>query len=100
MPYLSLELTKKTWDALHTLADIVESDSEDERDRLVQLVEEALGTFEWIVYQQQQGHSLVVLTDDDMKMLERGDTHGEREVIECLFPGKEKEVREYFAKAA
>ena len=66
----------------------------------MQLVEESLSTFEWIIYQQQQGKSLVVLTEDDLRVLSEGPTHGEREVIECLFPDKEEEVKRYFEAAA
>ena len=103
MRHLSIELSEKTWGALHALAELTETEDgpEDEEDRLVHLVEESLRTFEWMVYRQLQGKYLAVLTSDDLKMLGEGPTEGEREVVEQLFPvEKSGQVAAYFDKAA
>ena len=99
MPYLSVELSKETWDALHELAAITEPEGGE--DRVVQLLEDSIRTYEWIVHQQLQGNVLTALHSSDMEFLEQGPLEGERDYVAPLFPAdKRAQVADYFKKAA
>ena len=86
----TVKLSEDTLAALRELAEITEQ--EEERDRVAALLEEAVRTYEWMIYQQWQGNRLVVLKP--------GQAEEEQESVEPLFPEEKKgQVEAYFRKA-
>lgn len=100
MALLNLNIPDATLQAMKELADI--TGIPEGKDQLAQLIEDAIRTHEWLIYQQLNKKYIVVLERPEMDLLVKSATiHGEREVVESLIaPDMAPKAIEYFQKAA
>lgn len=100
MALLTLNVPDETLQAMGELAEI--TGIQEGKDRLAQLVQDAVRTYEWIIYQQINGKYVAVLEQTDVNLLTKSsEVHGEREIINPVFLGTMvPKVKEYFKKAA
>jgi hypothetical protein len=99
MPGRGIGFNDNTWAALKELADITNVKAED---RFTGLIQDALRVYEWVIYQQANGHKIASLESADIQALEQSPlVHGTREILEPVFPSeKTAKALEYFHKVA
>ncbi len=100
MRQITLDMTDDMYTALNELAAIAEQPENEER--VAQFIQSSIRLYEWVLYQQLHGRTLVVLQPDDKKLLEeRRILDGERNVIGQFFPeDQRKRLLTYFEQVA
>ncbi len=95
MSVLALEIPDRTRQALERLAEFT---GIDDPHRLTTLIQDALRTYEWVIFQQAQGRTVVALEPADLEYLARPDApNGEREYLSAyLLPQKVEQARMLF----
>ena len=95
MAIRAFDFPERTLEALEKLADItnVEADG-----RLARLDQDALRTYEWVLFQQAEGRSVVALEQPEVELLTQSRAvHGERESLApFLAPDKLQQARQFF----
>ncbi|MDE3074414.1 MAG: hypothetical protein KGJ86_03210 [Chloroflexota bacterium] len=92
----SITFPEGTWRALDKLAQLT---NVRERAHRAKLVQDALRAYEWILYEQANGRTIVALEDPDMQLLEQShQVDGDRDSL-ISFVDQEKlpEARSYFS---
>lgn len=96
MSVLALEIPDRTRQALERLAELT---GIDDPHRLTTLIQDALRTYEWVIYQQAQGRIVVALEPHDLEYLtQTRDLDGEREYLShYLLPQKNEQAQALFS---
>lgn len=85
------ELPESTWLALEELAEITGAEDVEE------LFKDALRTYEWLIYQQSAGYTIVAQSGDELSKLR---LPPDREVLADLIKeGAQEKAKRYFAAA-
>lgn len=95
----TLDFPESTLEALEKLAEVTNLKG---KNRMAKLIQDAIRTYEWVLFQQAQGRTVTAIERPDIELLTKSaDVSGEREFLDpFLAPDKIREAQEYFKKAA